>query len=71
MVARSRRLLSSRSKYQSYWYGNALAVTIYVNANGAAFLSQLRQPFALNACKIVRLWFHYVDRRSTYVSTAG
>jgi hypothetical protein len=28
-----RLTLPFRSKYQSYWYGNPLALTIYVNAN--------------------------------------
>jgi hypothetical protein len=32
-----RLILPFRSKYQSYWYGNALALTIYVNANELRF----------------------------------
>jgi hypothetical protein len=35
-----------KSKYQSYWYGNAVALTICVNANGLRFSSRKKQLFA-------------------------
>ncbi len=36
-----------KSKYQSKWYGNALALTICVNANELDVSPKARQPFAL------------------------
>src|SRR5258708_17708885 len=36
-----------KSKYQSKWYGNALALTICVNANELGFFPDAWQPFAL------------------------
>jgi len=35
-----------KSKYQSKWYGNALALTICVNANELGFSPNAWQPFA-------------------------
>src|SRR5258708_38660889 len=36
-----------KSKYQSKWYGNALALTICVNANELGFFPDAWEPFAL------------------------
>src|SRR5579863_1036526 len=41
-----------RSKYQSYWYGNPVALTIYVNANGLRFSPINGQPFAPRLHKV-------------------
>jgi hypothetical protein len=46
--------LGIRCKYQSYWYGNALALTIYVNANELCFLSQHKAAFRAKACNSAR-----------------
>jgi len=48
---------TARSKYQSYWYGNPVALTIYVNANELRFSPISGQPFAPCQHK-VRASFH-------------
>src|ERR1700719_249727 len=49
-----RKAETSECKYQSYWCGNRVALTICVNAKSAALLSQKRQQFAPNADGTVR-----------------
>jgi hypothetical protein len=49
-----------KSKYQSKWYGNPLALTIYVNANELRFSPNDLTAICAIACSIVR-------RRSIYV----
>jgi hypothetical protein len=43
---------TAKSKYQSYWYGNAVALTICVNANALRFSSRKKQPFAPMPAKL-------------------
>jgi hypothetical protein len=38
--------MPAKSKYQSYWYGNSLALTIYVNANELRSSPNDAQPLA-------------------------
>jgi hypothetical protein len=63
--------LSEKSKYLSYWYGNPVALTIYVNANELRFSPNDGQPFAPCLAQSARCCSARVDRRSAYVSTAG
>src|SRR5229473_460446 len=44
---------SVRSKYQSYWYGNPLALTICVNANALHSSPNKERRFARNICNTV------------------
>src|SRR6266851_4044181 len=44
---------SVRSKYQSYWYGNPLALTICVNANALHSFPNKERRFARNICNTV------------------
>jgi hypothetical protein len=39
--------ISAKSKYQSKWCGNPLALTIYVNANGLLLSPKITLPFVL------------------------
>jgi hypothetical protein len=48
----------ARAKYQSYWYGNPLALTIYVNANELRFSPNDGQPFAPLLCINAGQSFH-------------
>jgi hypothetical protein len=50
--------MSARCKYQSKWYGNRLALTIYVNANELHFSPNITQPFAPLACTTVQASFN-------------
>ncbi len=70
-LARAAKSSAFKSKYQSKWYGNPLALTIYVNANELRVSPNDLTAICAIACPIVRRRSIYVDRRSTYVSTAG
>jgi hypothetical protein len=53
-----RRQLTFRSKYQSYWYGNPVALTIYVNANELGFSPNDWQRFASVPAQVSGVSFH-------------
>lgn len=53
--------LLAKSKYQSYWYGNPLALTICVNANGLQFLSHCQAAVRAMPAPSVRQRSTYVD----------
>jgi len=61
---------ADRSKYYGNWYGNRLALTICVNTKALLF-SQSKSSALCEMPSCCPASFHYGDRRSTYVSTAG